>query len=225
MKTIVVKHPLREITYQLKANSFPSPTEIDTLEKYRRAHDEAWRMKLRFEKERGEVLLAQIEVNKLNDNMEELESIRKHYLREIDFTDETALRDLYSKLQIEIRDFYNQARQQRPAVVKFFDRIGPLNQAYTDIINTYIRKRDKKPLDPLQFNVLDDIFLFHDDMEVEIDSLDKDLQKFLQVLTDIYTLLDDYLEQYNVLHTAYSNALQRSVELADAVQVFNKIWD
>ena len=110
-------------------------------------------------------------------------------------------------------------------MVKFFDRIGPLNQAYTDIINTYIRMRDKKPLDPLQFNVLDDIFRFHDDMEVEIDSLDKDLQKFLAVLADIYTLLDDYVEQYNVLHTTYSNALQRSVELADAVQVFNKIWD
>lgn len=225
MKTIVVKHPLRELTYQTQDTGFPSQIEIDALEKYRRAHDEAWRMKLRFEKERGEVLLAQIEVNKLNENMEDLERIRKHYLREIDFTDETALRDLYSKLQIEIRDFYNQAQQQRPAVVKFFDRIGPLNQAYTDIINTYIRKLDKKPLDPLQFNALDDIFRFHDDMEVEIDSLDKDLQAFLQVLTDIYTLLDDYLEQYNVLHTAYSNALQRSVELAESVQIFNKIWD
>ena len=225
MKTIVVKHPLRELVYQSKGPGFPSQIEINALEKYRQAHDEAWRMKLRFEKERGEVLLAQIEVNKLNENMEDLDGIRKHYLREFDFNDEAALRDIYSKLQIEIRDFYNQARQQRPAVVKFFDRIGPLNQAYTDIINTYIRKQDKKPLDPLQFNVLDDIFHFHDDMEVEIDSLDKDLHEFLQVLTDIYTLLDDYLEQYNVLHTTYSKALQRSVELADAVQIFNKIWD
>src|SRR5690606_24610746 len=157
----VVKHPLRELVYQSKGPGFPSQIEINALEKYRQAHDEAWRMKLRFEKERGEVLLAQIEVNKLNENMEYLDGIRKHYLREFDFNDEAALRDIYSKLQIEIRDFYNQARQQRLAVVKFFDRIGPLNQAYTDIINTYIRKQDKKPLDPLQFNVLDDIFRFH----------------------------------------------------------------
>lgn len=224
MKTIVVTHPLRDIVYQLKENSFPSPIEVGALEAYCRAHDEAWRMKLRFEKEKGELLLAHIALNKLNAELEELEGIRNHYLNQIDFSDAGAITAMDIRFQVELRDYYNQAQQQRQTVVKFYDRIGPLTQTYTDIVDTYLR--GEKPLDPLQFRVLDPVFEFHDDMQVTIGSLDKDLQGFLQVLTDIYAFLDDdYVHQYNVLYTAYNDALQRAVDLAKSVQVFNRIWD
>lgn len=224
MKTIVITHPLRDIVYQLKENSFPSSIEVDALEAYRRAHDEAWRMKLRFEKEKGEILLAHIELDTLNADMEELEGIRSHYLNQIDFSDADALTAMDIRFQVELRDYYNQVQQQQKAVVKFYDRIGPLTQTYTDIVNTYFK--GEKPLDPLQFKVLDQVFEFHDDMQVTIGSLDKDLQGFLQVLTEIYTFLDDdYIRQYNVLYTAYTDALQRSVDLVKSVRGFNRIWD
>lgn len=224
MKTIVVKHPLRDIMYQLKKDRLPSSLEVGALEAYRRAHDDAWRMKLRFERERGEILLVHIDLDKLNSTMEELERVRDHYQRQLDFSDDTALADMDIRFKVELRDFYNQVHQLQKEVVKFYDCIGALTLTYTDIVNTYLR--GEKPLDPAQFKVLDDVFTFHDDMQVAISSLDEDLQSFLQVLTDIYAFLDDdYIAAYNVLYTGYNNALQRSVDLVNSVQVFNKVWE
>ena len=123
-----------------------------------------------------------------------------------------------------MRDFYTQVGQLKKTLVKFYDRIAPLRQAYTDIIDMYFRA--EKPLDPTQFKVLDDVFRFHDDMQVTITSLDKDLQRFLQVLTDIYAFLEDeYIPHYSVLDNAYGAALHRSVELVKSVQVFNNVWE
>lgn len=150
--------------------------------------------------------MAHIELDGLNADMEELENIRDHYLNEIDFSKADSHRDMDIRLQVELRDFYNQVHQHQQTLVKFYDYIGPLTQTYSDIVATYFR--GEKPLDPLQFKVLDDVFTFHDDMQVSISSLDKDLQGFLQMLTDIYAFLDDdYISHYNTLLTAYSDAL------------------
>ncbi|MEC3880882.1 hypothetical protein [Parapedobacter sp. 10938] len=223
-KTVLITHPLRDIVYQLKEPSFPSPIEVRALEAYRRAHDEAWRMKLRFEKEKGEVLLACIDLEKFNAQLEEFEDIRDHYLRQADFSDAVAAANMDIRLQVEMRDFYNQVGQLQKTLVKFYDRIDPLKQAYTDIMDSYFR--GEKPLDPVQFKVLDDVFRFHDDMQVTITSLDKDLQGFLQVLTDIYAFLEDeYIPHYSVLDSAYGVALHRSVDLVKSVQVFNNVWE
>lgn len=223
-KTVLITHPLRDIVYQLKEESFPSPIEVRALEAYRRAHDEAWRMKLRFEMEKGEVLLAYIDLEKLNAGLAEFEGLRDHYQRQADFSDAAAAANVDIRLQVELRDFYIQVRQQRQALVRFYDRMAPLTQAYTDIINTYLR--GERPLDPVQFKVFDDVFRFHDDMQVTITSLDKDLKGFLEVLTDIYAFMeDDYVSHYNVLYNAYNEALQRSVALVKSVQVFHTVWE
>ncbi len=223
-KTVLITHPLRDIVYELKENDFPSQIEVNAWEAYRRAHDEAWRMKLRFEKEKGEALLACIDLEKLTARLEEFEGLRDHYLRQADFSDAAAAANVDIRFQVELRDFYTQVGQLQKTLVKFYDRIDPLKQAYTDIIDTYFRA--EKPLDPAQFKVLDDVFRFHDDMQVTITSLDKDLQGFLQVLTDIYAFLEDeYITHYNVLNNAYGEALHRSVDLVKSVQVFNKVWE
>jgi len=222
--TVLITHPLRDIVYQLKEPDFPSPTEERALEAYRHAHDEAWRMKLLFEKERGEVLLACIDLDKLNAGLGEFEGIRDHYLKHLDLSDAGAAARIDIKLQIELRGFYNQVQQQQKALVRFYDRISPLRQTYMDIADRYFR--GERPLDPAQFNVLDDVFRFHEDMQVTITSLDKDLQGFLQVVTDIYTFLEDeYISQYNVLDTTYGESLHRSVDLVKSVQVFNTVWE
>lgn len=224
MKTIVVKHPLRDIMYQLKKDRLPSSLEVGALEAYRRAHDDAWRMKLRFERERGEILLVQIDLDQLNSTMEELEQLRNHYQRQLDFSDDTAIADMDIRFKVELRDFYNHAHRLQKEVVKFYDRIGALTLTYTDIVDTYLR--GEKPLDPAQFKVLDDVFTFHDDMQITISSLDEDLQGFLQELTRIYAFLDDdYIVAYNDLYTAYNETLQQSVGLVNSVQVFNKVWE
>src|SRR3546814_16378371 len=108
-------------------------------------------MKLRVEQEKGEILLAHIELDKLNAEMTELESIRNHYLAQIDFSDAGALADMAIRFQVELRDYFNLAQQPRKAVVKCYDRIGPLTQTYTNIVDTYFR--GETPLDPTHFKV------------------------------------------------------------------------
>src|SRR5690606_10337708 len=131
IQTVLITHPLRDIVYQLEKHSFASPIEVRALEAYRQAHDEAWRMKLRFEMEKGEILLAYIDLEKLNIELEEFESLRDHYLRQADFSDAVAIANMDVRLQVEMRDFCTQARQQRKRLVKFYDRMAPLTQTYT----------------------------------------------------------------------------------------------
>lgn len=54
MKNITVDHPLRSISYQMQDNRYLQTA----LDNYRLAHDQVWRMKLLFEKEKGETQLA-----------------------------------------------------------------------------------------------------------------------------------------------------------------------
>jgi hypothetical protein len=45
-----IDHPLRTISYQAHDDRYPLNHEIQALDNYRLAHDQAWRMKLLFEK-------------------------------------------------------------------------------------------------------------------------------------------------------------------------------
>ncbi|WP_146191116.1 hypothetical protein [Sphingobacterium athyrii] len=45
-----------------------------------------------------------------------------------------------------------------------------------------------KPIDPLNFQVLQSVFEHYEDMQVDVVSLDRDLQEFLTIVTEVYEL-------------------------------------
>lgn len=222
MKTIYIHHPLRDITYKSKKERYFMDSERQALLDYRTAHDNTWRMKLRFEKAIGEVFLAQNQLHDIDYEREELEEMWGYYLKQVDLTDVDIIHNIEIRFQVELRDFYLQVRKLHQRIIKFYDNVAVLDSEYTDLTNTYFKS--SKPIDPLNFSILDDIFKFHEDRETDIKSLDKDLQEFLQTLTAVYVLLDDYIQLYNTFYQHYSTSLQKVEHLMKATQKLNSIW-
>lgn len=211
MKTICIKHPLREIVYATKETGFYMIHEAQALDDYRKAHDEVWKMKLLFERERGNILLAIIQIDLLDREYQNLLDMHNYYKASNEFTQSVPLHNIDYKLQVELRDFYLQVAELHQATLQFYDEVRSCTKAYNDIVDTFYR--GEKPIDPLNFTVLDSIFRHQEDMDVDIVSLDKDLQAFLQSTTDVYTILDDYIMQYNELYNMYSRAVAKVAEL------------
>ncbi|TJZ62823.1 hypothetical protein FAZ15_00485 [Sphingobacterium olei] len=61
-------------------------------------------------------------------------------------------------------------------------------------------------------------------MQVDISSLDKDLQEFLIKLKEVLILFDDYVAQYTQLYTSYSYAIQHMAELTKEIKVWDFFW-
>ncbi len=222
MKTITIDHPLRSISYKIRENSFPLNTEIQALDSYRSAHDQVWRMKRLFEEEKGEVQLALIDLYKLDAEGQELRDILGFYKEQMDLSSKNLPADLDVKLQVEIRNFYNSVMQHHRNTVQFYDVIGARDTAYVKITDTYYR--GEKPIDPLHFKVLDSVFENYSDMQVDIVTLDKDLQQFLTALGDVYLLLDKYVQHYNILYKAYGTILHNTGDLTKEVQELKRVW-
>ncbi|NGM63787.1 hypothetical protein [Sphingobacterium sp. SGR-19] len=222
MKTITIDHPLRTISYQAHDDRYPLNHETQALDNYRLAHDQVWRMKLLFEKEKGEAQLALINLHKLDEERDELNDMFGFYKEHVDFSSKSLHTELEVGFQVELRNFYNSVIEQHRKLVQFYDVIGTRDREYITIADTYCR--GEKPIDPLRFEVLDSVFRHHEDMHVDVVSLDKDLQQFLTVLADVYLLLDSYIQQYNILYSTYSDILQKTAQLTKDVQVLETVW-
>ncbi|WP_164110509.1 MULTISPECIES: hypothetical protein [Sphingobacterium] len=221
MKTICIKHPLRDLIYTTNEIGTPLSHEVQSLDNYRKAHDEVWKMKLLFEKERGKVLLAIIEIDLLDREYLELLDMYNFYKETSQLSPSAPLYNLDYKLQVELRDFYLQVKELHQAILRFYDEVRSCTTAYNAITDTFYR--GDKPIDPLNFTVLDAIFLHHEDMDVDIVSLDKDLQEFLQTVTEVYNTMDDYIVQYNELYQIYSRAIFNIAQLSKDVYNFQML--
>lgn len=222
MKTITIDHPLRSISYKLRKNSFPLNTEARALDSYRLAHDQVWRMKRLFEQEKGEVQLALIDLHKLDAEREELSDMLGFYKEQVDLSSENLHIEMDVKFQVEVRDFYNNVNRQHSKVIQFYDIIGRRDAEYITITDMYCR--EEKPIDPLHFKILDSVFENYSDMQVDVVSLDKDLQQFLTTLQEVYNFLDTYIQHYNILYKAYGTILHKAAQLTKDVQALKRVW-
>lgn len=222
MKTKTIDHPLRKISYRFRENGFPLNHEAQALNNYRLAHDQVWRMKQLFEKEKSECQLTLIDLQILDDDRMEQQSLLDFYKENVDLSKENPYLDMEPNYQVELRNYYNSVIELHHNLVKFYDRIGTLEKEYIIITDTYFR--GEKPIDPLNFEVLKTVFDHYEDMQVDVVSLDHDLQEFLRVLTEVYDLLDKYLIQYSQLYEQYSILLKNTALLVKEVQVLRKIW-
>ena len=223
MKTIIIQHPLRTISYKTQDEPYFMPSEHKTLQAYRAAHDEAWRMKMRFEQASGEVLLVQHRLDDINYELRELENMWGYYTEQLDFSAYNIQDQIELRFQVELRDFYLQVRRAHQDTIEFYDQIARQEMEYKQLTDTYYRH--KKPLDPLDFHVLDDIFNHPSDRDTDIVSLDADLQAFLKELTGIYQLLEDYLIAYSMLTTAYHHTLAKLGKLQEAIKPLDRVWN
>lgn len=222
MKAICIKHPLRNIVYTIEENDFQGLLEVNALANYRQSHDEVWAMKIQLEKDRGDILLTQIKLDLLVDERKELERIHDFYTGQVDRSQADLLVNIDIKLQVEIRDFTNQVTKLHHDTIVFYDDIQRNSEHYNRHTDNYYR--DRNVVDPLNFKVLDDVFQFHEDMMVDISSLDKDLQEFLSKLKEVHILFDDYVAQYTQLYTSYSYAIQHMAALTKEVKVWDCFW-
>ena len=116
-KSITINHPLRSINYLTKDIGFPSNLEEQALLNYRKAHDQAWFMKIRFEQERGNALLESIALSDLDAEIAELVAMLDWYSGTGALSKELPLAEVDIKLQIELRDYYLKKCAAKPKMV------------------------------------------------------------------------------------------------------------
>ncbi|WP_270090087.1 hypothetical protein [Sphingobacterium sp. SYP-B4668] len=222
MKSVVINHPLRKITYLKEEPSLEGKLERTALADYRKAHDQVWEMKTRFEKEHALVLLTIIQLHDLEDERTDLADTLVFYKETIDFDNSNLIADLEVNVQIELRDYHLQVQHLHRRMITFYDKIACLEKEYIDIADTYYSY--EKPIDPLNFKVLDPVFYHHTDMAVDVGTLEKDLEDFLAKMTEVYHQLDDYFQTYSDFYSAYSTALHKTTHLIKSAQILSPLW-
>lgn len=227
METILIRHPLREILYSLKPKEerHYSPAEEETLQNYINAHNTVWQMKVAFEKEKADAMLYYIDLNKLVGDRKELEDIYNFYKPQVDVGNPNLSVELAMKLQVELRDYCNTVYKHQRDLIKFYDHLGPKQTLYGEIVQKYFA-RTAANIDPANFTLLDEILTkYPEDSNVDTTSLDKDLKEFLKTTTDVYEILDEYIEEFNALYTAYLGELEKTEDLVKTISPLNSIWE
>ncbi|MDF2518150.1 MAG: hypothetical protein K0R59_3446 [Sphingobacterium sp.] len=222
MRNITINHPLRTINYLTEDIGSPSQLEEGALLAYRKSHDQAWFMKTRFVEERGNTLLESIALADLDAEIADLTDMLEWYKETGELNREQPLADVDIKLQIELRDCYLKIEEAHRRTVRFYDRIALREQVYNDIVDKYYRY--EKPLDPLKFKVLDQVFEFASDMNVDVESLSTDLEDFLSVLLQVYDLLEDYFVAYHDLYKGYGDTVHKMAALTKSAQILRPFW-
>lgn len=225
MENVLIRHPLREINFSLKPKEEQNYyiSEDLTVQNYIRAHSTIWEMKIGLEKERGEAMLAHLELDQLIKAREELEDIYEFYKPQLDFTNPNLNSELDIRLQVELRDYCKETIRLQNKLVRFYDNLGSLQIVNDDIVDKHFAGVESAEL--LNLKVLDDILAQQTHPHIDLVSLDKDLQEFLDIVSDVYKLLDDYIEEYNLLYAAYLHELDKAVELVQMTRPLNSIWE
>ncbi|NGM61205.1 hypothetical protein G5B30_04645 [Sphingobacterium sp. SGG-5] len=204
LKTIVKEHPLKDIVLEFDQDITPPSYEQEALQHYYNAHDKTWAMK-----ERAEAMMKRLEEAK--NTVEDLNLRRLGMEQELEILEDwlgvAQMEDIPyfdESITIDINGFFEVSLKHNDELQALYEVVNDLTTAYNkDIDNLY---EDDYLIDPMYFDVLDDVYKHYEEVSVHIVSLDDDHQAFLgeygTVSKSFFQYLDlgeEVFERYRVL--------------------------
>jgi len=217
LKTIVKKHPLKDIILDFDQDITPPPFEQEALHHYYEAHDKAWAIKqhttaVKKKLEEASVIIEDLTLRRLG--MEQELEILEDWLGVTQLTDMPYFEE---SITIDINVFMETCLKHNDELQQLYEIINDLTKTYNrDLDNLY---EDDYLIDPMYFEVLDDVYQRYEEVSVHTVSLDDDHQAFLGEYGTIDKLFFQYLDLAEEVFDRYKTL----VEVSQGV--YNRIED
>lgn len=178
IKTIVKKHPLRDITLDFDDEIAPPSFEQEGLQSYYEAHDKTWEIK-------EHVLKIEKELEEADDIIDDLIFRRLGIEQELEMLEDwlgvTELEDkelFDGEIVIDIGSFFGSAASHNADIQALYQKMVDMTDTYNrDIENIH---EDDAIIDPMYFTALDKLYPRYEELSVHTVSLDDDHQAFLE---------------------------------------------
>lgn len=177
IKTIVKKHPLKDIILDFDDEITPPPFEQEALQSYYEAHDKTWEIK-------EHVLKTEKGLEEADDIIDDLIFRRLGIEQELEMLEDwLGVNELEDKelfdgeIIIDIGSFFGSAASHNADIQTLYEKMVDMTETYNrDIENIY---EDDAIIDPIYFMALDELYPRYEELSVHTVSLDDDHQAFL----------------------------------------------
>lgn len=219
MKSVAKAHPLKPIHLSFKKGKQAPPFEVEALKKYRKAHDETWKRRITYIAEKDKLLLLRAEMADLSYEMFDLGEQLEVFEEALGLLqrDETNIVTLGPDYDINL--LFERIEQHNRAVQKLHTAMVKAANRYNKAVASLYE--DDYIIDPMFFDILHEVYRRHEEVEVDIVSLDKDHQDFLKAYGEVEKLRDEYMRTGQNVFESYADLLGDAEDLycrAGAVQ-------
>lgn len=219
IKTIVKKHPLRDIILDFDDKIVPLLFEQEALQSYYEAHDKTWEIK-------DHVSNIENKLQAADDTIEDLSFRRLGIEQELEILEDwlgvTELEDkelFDGEITIDIGAFFAICDKHNTDIQELYEQVINLTETYNhDVENIY---EDDTVIDPDYFNALNELYPRYEELSVHTVSLDDDHQAFLEEYGKVeerffhYTALArEVFDKYKSLVDT-TQAVYRRIEVVD----------
>lgn len=224
IKTIVKKHPLRDIVLDFDDTIEPPEFERRALSMYYEAHDKTWDLQRH----------AAEQLAKINSGSEKVDDLllRKlgieqelHFLEEslgIKEYDEDIVID--EEITIDVTGLFERTQKHHDDLNEVYSLVDGLTKEYNEDIDNIFE--DDYLIDPKYFDVLYELYQRYDEVSVHTVSLDDDHQTFLGAYQKVEKTFFDYLDMAGQLFDRYADLVYGSDDLYRRVNaVYERIND
>ncbi len=206
LKTVVKKHPLKDIILDFDLDITPPPFEVEALNYYYEAHDKTWTIKqhaMDMEKrlEEANAIIEDLVLRRLGIE-QELEILEDWLgvaeLEDIPYFEES--------ITIDINVFLTSCLKHNEDLNQLYEKVDAITSTYNrDVENIY---EDDYLIDPMYFDTLDDLYPRYDELSVHTVSLDDDHQEFLGTYSKVSELFFHYMDMGGELFDRYGTLVE-----------------
>lgn len=219
MKHVTKQHPLKPIRLSFEEGKQPPAFEVEALKRYKKAHDETWKRKMWYETQKGQLMLLGSELAELSYEIFDLGERLEPFEEALGIGEPSVLPAFEYDSDFDLNALFDRILQHNQAVQQLHKQMVEASTIYNKAVASLYE--DDYLIDPVYFDVLDELYRRYEEVEVDIVSLDKDHQDFLGAYGEVDKLREAYMQQGQQVFEAYAQLIDDSEEVykrADVVQ-------
>ncbi|WP_262249772.1 hypothetical protein [Parapedobacter soli] len=219
MQHVTKQHPLKPISLSFHEGKQPPAFEVEALKQYKKAHDETWKRKMGYEAEKGQLMLLDSEIAELSYEIFCLGERLEVFEEAVGIGEATDPSAWDRESDFDLNAFFDRILKHSQAVQQLHGQIVAAATQYNKTVASLYE--DDYLIDPMYFDILNELYRRHEEVEVDIVSLDKDHQDFLGAYGEVDKLREEYMQLGQDVFERYAQLIDDSEHVykrADIVQ-------
>lgn len=218
MKTIVKKHPLKNIILEFDESKEPLPIETEALRLYEEAHDVTYALKQVME-------VLQKDLARAEGEMEDLYMRGLLLVQELEIIEDslgiaTEEIEVYGDMSIEVTELFIAIENHNQEMQAIYTLIHDLALRHNEHINLVMQEghHDYYPIHEKYFSLFDEVYPRYEEVSVNIVTLDEDENLFKEVYGEIDKLFSDNLDRGSAVQDRYEHLYEFTNDLYSRAQ-------
>ena len=211
MKNVAKEHPLKPICLSYREGFQAAAFEVEALKKYKKAHDETWKRRITYVTEKDRLMLLKSELAELSYELFDLGEQLSVFEEALGITVLNEIDRIKIGSDYDVNRLFDRVEQHNRSLQRLHKAMKKAAARYNKAVaNLY---EDNYMIDPMYFDILHELFQRHEEVKVDIVSLDQDHQAFLEAYHEVKKLREAYMLYGNQVFSSYEQLLEDAEDL------------